>query len=92
MRSFLVLLTLSTAAIAQSGPNVPAATSTPGPCTYQIDKGSGAVMFYAGCDPSMMQGAIDSARRMRQPNAGDFDELNKRLDKIIELLSAAKQR
>jgi len=56
-------------------------------CIYQPSKDYGTVMFIGtGCSTSEMTRISEQVRNQRAPNAGDFEALSKKLDRIIQLL------
>lgn len=57
-------------------------------CMYQIDRITGTVTFNSNCPSDMAQAIVNRAQKERMPNAGDFEELSKKLDRIIQLLEA----
>lgn len=67
------------------GPGV-ATTSSGAACMWTEDRLTGTVNFYNGCSPEIQRATLEAAQKRRTPNAGDFEALNKRLDRLIELL------
>jgi hypothetical protein len=85
MKTMVILVLLSLVSGTSSAQ--PAAAENPennSGCTWQENNGN--VIFYPGCNIFDQIRIVEEAKKHRTPDAGDFEQLNARLDRIIQLL------